>query len=147
MAEPASTIAVGPVGTAGSVGTVETQYIDLIGLRESDVLPYVAKEPRHIDDPWTSILDFMIEARGQVEEIYRLDLEGAWKDEKNPEAKRLACTRVAAGAQLLRDLAYTAWVESERPIPPISATDLPNRPENPRYNPATGSAPAPAGKR
>src|SRR6478736_2873526 len=29
MAEPASTLAAGPVGPAGSVGTVETQYLDL----------------------------------------------------------------------------------------------------------------------
>src|SRR6476659_8319813 len=29
MAEPASTLAAGPVGSAGSVGSVETQYVDL----------------------------------------------------------------------------------------------------------------------
>ena len=47
------------------------------------------------------------------------------------------------GATFLRDLAYTAWIESAKDDPPLKDTDVPNNPLNPRYNPATGSAPAP----
>jgi len=68
-------------------GRFETEFVDLIELRESDVLPYVPKEVRHLDDPWTAVLDFMIEARGYVEDVYRLDLQGALKDAKNAEAR------------------------------------------------------------
>jgi hypothetical protein len=89
-------------------------------------------------------VDHMILARESVEDVYRLDLRGAFKDPANAEARRLVHTRLASGAAFLRDLAYTAWIETAKPVPPGSPIDRPNNPENPRYNPATGSAPAPA---
>jgi hypothetical protein len=127
-------------------GRFETVYLDLIGVTESDVLPYVRKDARHLDDPWTAILDHMIQARDAVEEVYRLDLRGAFKNHDDAEARKLVYTRLASGAGFLRDLAYTAWIESAKADPPVKPTDIPNNPENPRYNPATGSAPAPAKK-
>jgi len=124
-------------------GRFESAYVDLIQVTEADVLPYVSKAARHLDDPWTAILDHMLEARGAVEDVYRLDLRGAFKDRTDAEAKKLIYTRLASGASLLRDLAYTAWIESAKPQTTVKPIDIPNNPENPRYNPATGSAPAP----
>jgi hypothetical protein len=125
-------------------GRFESSYVDLIGLAEADVLPHVRKEARRLEDPWAAILDHMIEARGYVEDVYRLDLRGAFRSREDAEARQLVATRVASGASFLRDLVYTAWLESARPVPPDKPIDLPNNPENPRYNSATGSAPAPA---
>lgn len=125
-------------------GRFESAYVDLIATTENDVLPFVAKDARHLDDPWTAILDHMIQARNAVEDVYRLDLGGAFSDAKNAEARKLVYTRLASGAGFLRDLAYTAWIESAKPVPPGKPIDLPNNPDNPRYNPATGSAPAPS---
>jgi len=51
---------------------------------------------------------------------------------------------MAAGAEFLRDLTYTAWIDSAKPVPPVKPLDRPENPDNPKYNPATGSAPAPA---
>jgi hypothetical protein len=124
-------------------GRFESAYVDLIALTEADVIPRVRKDARHLEDPWTAILDHMIEARGFVEEVYRLDLRGAFKDPKDADAKALVCSRLASGAGFLRDLVHTAWIESAKPVPPGAPADLPSNPENPRYNPATGSAPAP----
>jgi hypothetical protein len=121
--------------------------VDLIAATEADLLPYVPKQARHLDDPWTAILDHMILARESVEDVYRLDLRGAFKDPKDAEARKLVHTRLASGAAFLRDLVYTAWIESAKPVPPTSPADVPNNPDNPRYNPATGSAPAPAAHR
>jgi hypothetical protein len=128
-------------------GLFESQYVDLIAATEADILPYVAKEARHLEDPWTAILDHMIQARDAVEDIYRLDLRGALKDPKDSEARKLVYTRLASGAAFLRDLVYTAWIESAKAIAAGSPLDLPNNPDNPRYNPATGSSPAPAARR
>jgi hypothetical protein len=89
----------------------------------------------------------MIEARGFVEDVYRLDLRAAFKDGSDAEARKLVCTRLASGASFLRDLAYTAWLESAKPAPAVQPIDVPNNPENPHYNPATGSAPAPSQKK
>ena len=127
-------------------GRFESAYVDLIQVTEADVLPYMRKAARHLDDPWTAILDHMIEARGVVEDVYRLDLRGAFKDRADAEAKKLIYTRLASGASFLRDLAYTAWVDSAKPQTAVKPIDIPNNPENPRYNPATGSAPAPPRK-
>jgi hypothetical protein len=125
-------------------GRFETNYVDLIAVTEGDVLPYVPKEARRLEDPWTAILDHMIQARNSVEDVYRLDLRGAFKDPKDAGARKLVHTRLASGAAFLRDLVYTAWIESAKPVPQGKPVDLPNNPDNPRYNPATGSAPAPA---
>ena len=124
----------------------ESTYVDLIQVTEADLAPYLRKTPKHLDDPWMAILDHMIEARIAVEEVYRMDLRGAFKNANDTEAKKLVCSRLASGASFLRDLAYTAWIESANPLPPVKPIDIPNNPDNPRYNPATGSAPAPAPK-
>jgi hypothetical protein len=125
-------------------GRFESSYVDLITVTEGDVLSYVRKEARYLEDPWTAILDHMIEARGCVEDVYRLDLRGAFQDAKDQEARKLVYSRLASGAGFLRDLAQTAWIESAKPVPPTKPIDLPNNPDNPLYNPATGSAAAPA---
>jgi hypothetical protein len=124
----------------------ESAYVELIAVSEADILPYVGKQARRLDDPWVAILDHMLQARAEAEEVYRLDLRGAFKDSKDPEAKKLVYTRLASGAGFLRNLAYTAWIESAKPDPPVKDVDIPNNPENPRYNPSTGSAPAPLKK-
>ena len=124
-------------------GRFESSYVDLIAVTEADLLPFVSKDARHFDDPWTAILDHMIEARGFVEDVYRLDLRGAFKKQDDAESRKLVYTRLASGAAFLRDLAYTAWIESGVPEPPPDKNGLPNDPKNPLYNPATGSAPAP----
>ena len=124
-------------------GRFESSYVDLIQVTEADVMPYVSKTARHLDDPWIAILDHMIQARGFAEDVYRLDLRNAFKKTDDAEAKKLVCTRLAAGASFLRDLVYTAWLESAVPGPPVKEIDRMNNPDNPRYNPAAGSAPAP----
>ena len=86
----------------------------------------------------------MIEARGYAEEVYRLDLRGAFKKADDPAARELTHRRLASGAVFLRDLAYTAWIESAAPVPALKPAESMSNPANPRYNPATGSAPAPA---
>jgi hypothetical protein len=124
----------------------ESAYVDLIAVTEADVLPFVGKNARHLDDPWTAILDHMIQARDSAEDIYRLDLRGAFQDPKDAEAKKLVYTRLASGATFLRDLAYTAWIESAKADAAVKDSDIPSNPQNPLYNPATGSAPAPGRK-
>jgi hypothetical protein len=125
----------------------ESTYVDLIQTREADVLAYVRKTARHLDDPWIAILDHMIEARDAVEDVYRLDLREAFKNRNDADAKRLVYTRLASGASFLGDLAFTAWIESAKPDPAVKPIDVPSNPDNPKYNPATGSAPAPAAQR
>jgi hypothetical protein len=124
-------------------GRFESQYVDLIATSEADVLKYVPKDARYLEDPWQATLQHSLDSRNFVESVYRLDLRGAFKDKDDREARELVYTRLAAGAAFLRDLAYTAWIESAKPVPVVKPIDRPENPANPRYNPAAGSAPAP----
>lgn len=124
-------------------GRFESQYVDLIGATEAEVLKYMPKEARYLEDPWQATLDHSLEARNFVEDVYRLDLRGAFSNKNDQEARDFARKRLAAGAAFLRDLAYTAWIESAKPVPDVKPIDQPHNPENPQFNPAAGSAPAP----
>jgi hypothetical protein len=124
-------------------GRFETRYVDLIEVTSADVVKYMRKEPRHLEDVWKATLDHSLEARNSVEDVYRLDLRGAFQTKDNMEARELVYKRLAAGASFLRDLAYTAWIESAKPVPRIDPINQMQNPANPKYNPATGSAPAP----
>jgi hypothetical protein len=126
-------------------GRFEEEYVDLVGETEADVLKYVAKTARYLKDPWEATLKHSLDSRNFVEDVYRLDLRHAFENKNDPEARELVSKRIAAGAEFLR-LAYTAWIDSAHPAPPEEAVQTaadPENPENPRYNPATGSAPAP----
>jgi hypothetical protein len=123
-------------------GRFESQFVDLAGVTEEDVVKYMRKEPRLLEDVWKAVLDHSIEARNFTEDVYRLDLRGAFGNKDDAEARELVCKRLAAGAGFLRDLAYTAWIESARPLPRMDPINQPQNPNNPKYNPATGSAPA-----
>jgi len=92
-------------------------------------------------------LKHSLDSRNYVEDVYRLDLRHAFENKNDPEARELVLKRMAAGAEFLRDLAYTAWIDSAKPAPPEEAVQTaadPENPDNPKYNPATGSAPAPS---
>jgi hypothetical protein len=122
----------------------EEDFVNLIAATEADVLKYVSKKPRYLQDPWQATLQHSLDARNYVEAIYKLDLRHAFQNKNDQEARELVLKRMAAGAEFLRDLAYTAWIDSAKPVPAVKPLDQPENPANPRYNPATGSAPAPA---
>lgn len=120
-------------------GRMESQYVDLIEVKTEDVLKQVAPAKR-LKDPFAAILEHLDKAAEKVEKVYELDKAGAWADKENKEAKNLVHERLASGAALLRDLAYTAWIESDEPFR-FTRGNNPIDPANPNYNPATGSAP------
>lgn len=125
----------------GIHGRFETAYVDMLGVTVDDVRSRVGK-PQVIPDPFDAVLAHLDRSASHMEQIYQLDLQGAFKDTSNADARNLVLTQLAAGAQMLRDLTYTAWVESVKPALPRAGPADPINPANPRYNPATGSAPA-----
>jgi hypothetical protein len=125
-------------------GRFESEYVDLIATTEANVLKYVPGEPRYLDNAWRATINHSLDARNFVEDVYRLDLGGAFRDKDNQEARELVYKRIATGATFLRDLAYTAWMESAKSVAEVKPIDQPHNPQNPRFNPAAGSAPAPS---
>jgi hypothetical protein len=125
-------------------GRFESAFVDLIQLTDSDLMPVMDK-PKVLADPFAAVLAHLDEASTHVEEVYILDKSGALADKTNEPAAKLVKSQLAKAAALLRDLAYTAWIESGKPATP---QENPINRSNPRYNPETGTAPpGPAVKR
>jgi hypothetical protein len=128
-------------------GRFESSFVDLIQLTDADLIPLVGKAKR-LEDPFAAILAHLDDASTHVEEVYILDKAGAFADKTNEAAARLAKSQLAKAAALLRDLTYTAWVESAKPASTGAAAPNPISRTNPGYNPETGTAaPGPAVRR
>lgn len=120
-------------------GRFESQFVDLIGLTDADLMPLM-DQPKRLDDPFAAILAHLDDASTHVEEVYILDKLGALGDKANRQAAKLVRMQLSKAAALLRDLAYTAWIESAKPAERGDAQSNPISRSNPKYNPETGTA-------
>ncbi len=124
----------------------ENDFVNLIGLGENQLLPRMAPA-RRLPDPFSDILAFLDRSHTRVEAVYQLDQQGAFRDAASKPGRDLVLTCTAEAAAMLRDFVATAWwasAEPGAPIPPPPGAIPPNDPRDPNYDPATGSAPAPA---
>ena len=121
-------------------GRFESQFVDLIALQESDILARIPAA-RHLADPFDAILEHLDRSHTRVERVYQLDQAKAFDDAANAPGRELVYTCTGEAAALLRDLVYTAWLDSAA-APNGTGTVQPISPTHPQYNPATGSAPA-----
>ena len=52
-----------------------------------------------------------------VEKVYQLEKAGGFVGKGSPESREFTAERLGAGASMLRDMIYTAWIESAKPVP------------------------------
>lgn len=90
----------------------ETQFVNRVSF---DSLQKFMHPAQALDGDSLDIArDFVQQSHGHVHELYALDKEGKLNpDSPSPEGVQFTVQRLAAGAQLLRDLWYTAWIRSE----------------------------------
>lgn len=82
-------------------------------VRFEDVLPLVGGTARVIDKPREAIWDYLRASNKLVEPLYVLDKKAQFSaTNTSAEHKKFVVERIAAGAQMLRDLWWTAWVTS-----------------------------------
>ena len=80
----------------------------------ADIQPLVASQPTRRVPLRESVLAYLEESNGLVEELYALDKREPFNARStSPANKQFAAERLAAGATMLRDLWYTAWVASD----------------------------------
>src|SRR5215813_10282355 len=121
-------------------GRFESQFVDLIELTSADLVPLMSK-PKVLDDPFAAFVAHLDDAATHVDEVYQLDKSGALADKTNEPAAKLVRMQLAKAAALLRDLTYTAWIESAKaPAAGGGPEANPVNQANPRYNPETGTA-------
>jgi hypothetical protein len=52
-----------------------------------------------------------------VEKVYQLEKAGGFVGAGTAESRAFTAERLAAGASMLRDMIYTAWIDSAQPVP------------------------------
>ena len=126
--------------SGGIHGHFEIGYADAIDLQPADFAARIGAPQRQEGDLFKQVLAFLDESNAEVETIFDLDKRGILSDPSSKEGRNFVYRRSAAGAAMLRDLLYRAWKESAKPG---VGDPRPQDPANPRYDPETGTAPAP----
>lgn len=91
-------------------------------LKASDVRPLMT--PVHpVGDEWNAYLDYLRHSATLIPRVYQLDKEHGFDGAGTPEAKQFTAERLAAGAGMLRDLIYSAWLQSANPVPQGHASE------------------------
>jgi len=92
----------------------EEEYVKT-HIQLNDLPPLIGKE-RVVVKPREEIWNYLRSSNALVEQLYILDKQEKFNAEtKSPEHKKFVSERLAAGAQMLRDLWWTAWVTSGQP--------------------------------
>jgi hypothetical protein len=93
----------------------ESVYVSA-NIKAGDVKPLVpAVHP--VGDEWDDYMAYLLHSNTLVEKVYQLDKDHGFDGAGTPEAKQFTEERLAAGAGMLRDLIYAAWVKSADPVP------------------------------
>jgi len=98
-------------------GRFESEYVKA-QVRPADI-DGVVKPAARLQDVFSDIMKYLFESQSQVGKLYQLEKTARWNDQnRDPNSKRFVVARLGAGSQMLANLWYTAWVNSETPLPP-----------------------------
>ena len=86
-------------------------------LHAADVEPKMAA-PHAIDgDMFDAYMAYLRHSATFVEQVYQLEKAGGFVGAGSAASRDFAAQRLAAGASMLRDMIYTAWIDSAQPVP------------------------------
>jgi len=74
--------------------------------------PLVPDKPTKLEKPFQDYLAYLRKSHGYVEQVYQLEKAGGFAAEGTPQSRRFIEERMAYGADMLRNLWYTAWLDS-----------------------------------
>lgn len=96
-------------------GRFESQFVQA-HVKEADLRAAATAAPQVFDNVRGAVVTYLQRTNQYVDSLYALDTATPFREESaTPEQKAFAVSRMAAGATMLRDLWYTAWVTSARP--------------------------------
>jgi hypothetical protein len=67
-------------------------------------------------DIFDGYMAYLRHSNTYVEKVYQLEKVGGFVDKGTAESREFTAERLAAGASMLRDMIYTAWIESGKPV-------------------------------
>jgi hypothetical protein len=68
-------------------------------------------------DMFDAYVAYLRHTGAYVEKVYQLEKAGAFVGAGTSESRDFTTARLAAGASMLRDMIYTAWIDSAQPVP------------------------------
>jgi len=72
-------------------------------------------------DMFDSYVAYLRHTATYVEKVYQLEKAGGFVNAGTAESRDFTAARLAAGASMLRDMIYTAWLDSAQPVPERTA--------------------------
>jgi len=86
-------------------------------IHESDVQPRIKPLLALQGDVFDDYVAYLRQSSKFVEQVYQLEKKGGFDGSGSQESRDFTAERIAAGASMLRDMMYFAWVESAKPEP------------------------------
>jgi hypothetical protein len=86
-------------------------------IQESDAASRMTAPKTISGDVFDSYVSYLRHSATLIETVYAFDKAGAFENAGTADSRAFTAERLAAGASELRDLIYTAWVESAKPVP------------------------------
>jgi len=97
-------------------GQFETEFV-AANIKPDDFASYVTA-PHVMNDVFTEYVAYLRHSQTLVEKVYQLEKDGGFTGSGSEESRAFTRERLAAGASMLRDLIYSAWVHSADVVPP-----------------------------
>jgi hypothetical protein len=94
----------------------EGPFVDA-NLREPEVHAKMSAAKAIDGDIFDAYVAYLRHTKTYVEKVYQLEKAGGFTGAGTAESRNFTAERLAAGASMLRDMIYTAWLESAKPVP------------------------------
>lgn len=86
-------------------------------LHQADVQPHMTPVHGIEGDVFADYVTYIRHSALYVERVYQLEKAGGFDGQGTQESREFTAERLAAGASMLRDMIYTAWLDSAKPVP------------------------------
>jgi hypothetical protein len=83
----------------------------------SDIQPLMTPARAIPGDMFDAYVAYLRTTATYIEKVYQLEKAGGFVGAGTPESRTFTASRLAAGASMLRDMIYSAWIDSAEPVP------------------------------
>lgn len=94
----------------------EGPFVDA-NLHTSDIQLRMTSAHSLEGDVFADYIAYLRQSSKYVEKVYQLEKIGGFQGQGTQESRDFTADRLAAGASMLRDLIYSAWLQSGNPVP------------------------------
>jgi hypothetical protein len=85
-------------------------------IHASDVQPVMTPAKAIHGDMFDAYVAYIRTTATCVEKVYQFEKAGGFAGAGTPESRSFTASRLAAGASMLRDMIYSAWIDSAQPV-------------------------------